>query len=161
MVVARSSYPTQKPPRLPLSETEAVHLLYGFLFALFKCSHHHLRGFLIVAWAGAKITERSEQRHIAIFNFSVDSKRFHQFRTTLFIFRSPLYIVNAILFKEASLPVEPFCFHHSSHLSRFLFQCLCFPLYQAHHTFPALKLLRVRKIRLQHLNQLIDFRSGC
>ena len=57
-------------------------------------------GFLMAAWAGAKITERSEQRHIAIFNFSVDSKRFHQFRTTLFIFRSPLYIVNAILFKE-------------------------------------------------------------
>ena len=137
----------------------------GRFIMLYSCflkpSRDYLRGFLIVAWAGAKITERSEQRHIAIFNFSVDSKRFHQFRTTLFIFRSPLYIVNAILFKEASLPVEPFCFHHSSHLSRFLFQCLCFPLYQAHHTFPALKLLRVRKIRLQHLNQLIDFRSGC
>jgi hypothetical protein len=49
----------KKPPRLPASETGAVRLLYGFLFALFKRSHHHLRGFLIVAWAGAKITECS------------------------------------------------------------------------------------------------------
>lgn len=73
------------------------HILY---WCFLKRSRNHLRGFLIAAWAGAKIAERSEQRHIAIFNFSVDSKRFHQFRTTLFIFRSPLYIVNAILFKE-------------------------------------------------------------
>jgi len=51
----------KKPPRLPASETGAVRLLYGFLFALFKRSHHHLRGFLIAAWAGAKIAERSEQ----------------------------------------------------------------------------------------------------
>ena len=29
-----------------------------------------------------------------------NSKLFHQFRAALFIFRSPLYIVNAILFKE-------------------------------------------------------------
>ena len=39
----------KKPPRLPASETGAVRLLYGFLFALFKRSHHHLRGFLIAA----------------------------------------------------------------------------------------------------------------
>ena len=51
----------KKPPRLPASETGAVRLLYGFLFALFKRSHHHLRGVLIAAWAGAKIAERSEQ----------------------------------------------------------------------------------------------------
>lgn len=49
----------KKPPRLPALETGAVHLRYGFLFALFKRSHHHLRGFLIAAWAGAKIAERS------------------------------------------------------------------------------------------------------
>lgn len=53
-------FSTQKPPRLPASETGAVRLLYGFLFALFKRSHHHLRGFLIAACAGAKIAERSE-----------------------------------------------------------------------------------------------------
>ena len=32
---------------------------YGFLFALFKRSHDHLRGFLIAAWAGDKIAEFS------------------------------------------------------------------------------------------------------
>lgn len=48
-----------------------------------KPSRNYLRGFLMAAWAGAKITERSEQRHIAIFNFSVDSKRFHQSSTAL------------------------------------------------------------------------------
>ena len=42
-------FSTQKPPRLPASETGAVHLRYGFLFALFKRSHGHLRGFLIAA----------------------------------------------------------------------------------------------------------------
>ena len=52
---------TKKPPRLPVTETGAVRLRYGFLFALFKRSHDHLRGFLIAAWAGAKITERSQQ----------------------------------------------------------------------------------------------------
>ena len=60
----------------------------------------YFRGDLIAAWAGAKITERCEYRHIAVFNFSVDSKLFHQLRTALFIFGSPLYIVNAILVKE-------------------------------------------------------------
>ena len=32
-----------------IAETGAVHLRYGFLFALFKRSHDHLRGFLIAA----------------------------------------------------------------------------------------------------------------
>ena len=34
----------------------------------FKRSRKTLRGFLIAAWAGAKITERSEQRQIVIFS---------------------------------------------------------------------------------------------
>ena len=34
-------------------------MLYGFLFALFKRSHHHLQEFLIAAWAGDKIAEFS------------------------------------------------------------------------------------------------------
>ena len=48
---------TQKPPQMPVTETGAVHLRYGFLFALFKRSHDHLRGSLIAAWAGDKIAE--------------------------------------------------------------------------------------------------------
>jgi hypothetical protein len=32
-----------------VAETGAVRLLYGFLFALFKRPHHHLRGFLMAA----------------------------------------------------------------------------------------------------------------
>ena len=56
VVVARSSYPTQKPPRLPVTETGAVRLLY---LCFFKRSRNYLRGFLMAAWAGAKITERS------------------------------------------------------------------------------------------------------
>ena len=60
VVVARSSYPTQKPPRLPVTETGAVRLLY---LCFFKRSRNYLRGFLIAAWAGAKITERSEQQY--------------------------------------------------------------------------------------------------
>ena len=43
------SFLYKKPPRLPVTETGAVHLRYGFLFALFKRSHDHLRGFLIAA----------------------------------------------------------------------------------------------------------------
>ena len=43
-----------KPPRSPVAETGAVHLRYGFLFALFKRSHNHLRGFLIAACAAAR-----------------------------------------------------------------------------------------------------------
>lgn len=43
-----------------VAETGAVRLLYGFLFALFKRPHHHLRGFLMAAWAGAKIAGRWE-----------------------------------------------------------------------------------------------------
>ena len=46
----------QKPPRLPAVETGAVRLLY---LCFFKRSRNYLRGFLIAAWAGAKITERS------------------------------------------------------------------------------------------------------
>lgn len=47
-----------KPPRSPVTETGAVHLHY---FCFLKRSRNHLRGFLIAAWAGAKITERSQQ----------------------------------------------------------------------------------------------------
>ena len=47
----------KKPPRLPVTETGAVHLHY---LCFFKRSRNYLRGFLIAAWAGAKITERSE-----------------------------------------------------------------------------------------------------
>ena len=47
----------QKSPRLPAMETGAVRLLY---LCFFKRSRNHLRGFLIAAWAGAKITGRSE-----------------------------------------------------------------------------------------------------
>lgn len=50
---------TQKPPRLPVTETGAVHLHYLYFF---KRSRNYSRGVLIAAWAGAKITERSEQR---------------------------------------------------------------------------------------------------
>mgnify|MGYP002243066906 CR=1 FL=1 len=50
---------TQKPPRFSVTETGAVHLHYLYFF---KRSRKTLRGFLIAAWAGAKITERSEQR---------------------------------------------------------------------------------------------------
>ncbi len=50
----------QKPPRLPVTETGAVRLLY---LCFFKRSRNYLRGFLIAAWAGAKITERSEQQY--------------------------------------------------------------------------------------------------
>ena len=46
----------QKPPRLPAVETGAVRLLY---LCFFKRSRNYLRGFLIAAWAGAKIAERS------------------------------------------------------------------------------------------------------
>ena len=47
----------QKPPRSPVTETGAVHLHY---LCFFKRSRNYLRGFLMAAWAGAKITERSE-----------------------------------------------------------------------------------------------------
>jgi len=46
VVVARSSYPTQKPPRLPVTETGAVRLLY---LCFFKRSRNYLRGFLMAA----------------------------------------------------------------------------------------------------------------
>ena len=52
------SVSAKKPPRLPLSETEAVRLRY---LCFLKPSRDYLRGFLIAAWAGAKITERSQQ----------------------------------------------------------------------------------------------------
>ena len=47
----------QKPPRSPVTETGAVRLRY---LCFFKRSRNYLQGFLIAAWAGAKITERSE-----------------------------------------------------------------------------------------------------
>ena len=47
----------QKPPQSPVTETGTVHLRY---LCFFKRSRNYLRGFLIAAWAGAKITERSE-----------------------------------------------------------------------------------------------------
>ena len=46
-----------KRPRLPVTETGAVHLHY---LCFFKRSRNYLRGFLMAAWAGAKMTERSE-----------------------------------------------------------------------------------------------------
>ena len=46
-----------KPPRLPVAETGAVCLLY---LCFWGRSRKTLRGFLIAAWAGAKITGRSE-----------------------------------------------------------------------------------------------------
>ena len=50
---------TQKPPRLPVTETGAFRLFY---LCFFKRSRNYLRGFLMAAWAGAKITERSDLR---------------------------------------------------------------------------------------------------
>ncbi|MGL0866352.1 hypothetical protein ACSTB5_11885, partial [Faecalibacterium duncaniae] len=46
----------QKSPRSPVTETGAVHLHY---LCFFKRSRNYLRGFLIAAWAGAKIAGRS------------------------------------------------------------------------------------------------------
>ena len=37
----------KKPPRLPVTETGAVHILY---WCSLKLSRNHLRGFLIAAW---------------------------------------------------------------------------------------------------------------
>lgn len=48
----------QKPPRSPVTETGAVRSHYLYFF---KRSRNYLRGFLIAAWAGAKIAERSQQ----------------------------------------------------------------------------------------------------
>ena len=60
-VFAISSFPCKlqrkKPPRFPVTENGAVRLLY---LCFFKRSRNHLRGFLIAAWAGAKIAGRSE-----------------------------------------------------------------------------------------------------
>ena len=50
----------QKPPRLPITETGAAHILY---WCSLKLSRNYLRGFLIAAWAGAKIAERWEQQY--------------------------------------------------------------------------------------------------
>ena len=58
----RVSY--KKPPRLPVTETGAVYLHY---LCFFKPSRHYLRGFLIAAGAGAKITERFES-HTSTYN---------------------------------------------------------------------------------------------
>lgn len=53
---------TQKPPRLPVTETGAVcyTLFVLFIHVFFKLSRNYLRGFLIAGWAGAKIIEYSE-----------------------------------------------------------------------------------------------------
>ena len=55
----------QKPPRLPAVETEAVRLLY---LCFFKRSRNYLRGFLIAACAGAKITGFLLSRNIISFS---------------------------------------------------------------------------------------------
>ncbi len=56
-----ADYPTQKLPRLPVTETGAVSILYlCSLFTFFKLSRNYLRGFLIAGWAGAKIIKYSE-----------------------------------------------------------------------------------------------------
>ena len=55
----------QKPPRLPVTETGAVRLLY---LCFFKRSRNYLRGFLIAAWAGAKITGFLLSRNIISFS---------------------------------------------------------------------------------------------
>ena len=65
----------KKPPRLPVTETGAVRLLY---LCFFKRSRNYLRGFLIAAWAGAKITERSES-HISTYN------RFYNFASSYIV----------------------------------------------------------------------------
>ena len=52
------SVSAKKPPRLPVTETGAVHILY---WCSLKLSRNYLRGFLMAAWAGAKITGRSQQ----------------------------------------------------------------------------------------------------
>ena len=55
----------QKPPRLPAVETGAVRLLY---LCFFKRSRNYLRGFLIAACAGAKITGFLLSRNIISFS---------------------------------------------------------------------------------------------
>ena len=55
----------QKPPRLPAVETGAVHLHY---LCFFKRSRNYLRGFLIAACAGAKITGFLLSRNIISFS---------------------------------------------------------------------------------------------
>ena len=47
----------QKPPRSPVTETGAFRSHYLYFL---KRSRNYLRGFLMAACAGAKITERSE-----------------------------------------------------------------------------------------------------
>ena len=56
----------KKPPRLPVTGTGAVRLLY---LCFFKRSRNHLRGFLIAAWADAKITERSGITYTDLYSF--------------------------------------------------------------------------------------------
>ena len=68
---------TQKPPRLPVTETGAVRLLY---LCSFKRSRNHLRGFLIAAWAGNKFAE-----------FSFPEISFHFPLRPWFFFVSPAY----------------------------------------------------------------------
>ena len=56
----KSFFLAAKSPSVSIIETEGLCLLYlCFLLALLKPSRNYLRGFLIAAWAGGKITERS------------------------------------------------------------------------------------------------------
>ena len=61
----------KKPPRLPLSETEAVRLRY---LCRFKPSRNYLRGFLIAAWERVPKLESSPfQKHHFIFSLACGS----------------------------------------------------------------------------------------
>ena len=100
------------------------------------------------------------------FQFSVDSKLFHQLRTALFIFGSPLYIVNAILVKKLLHQQSHFVFttafaFHDAFFDASVFHFIKHITHIAWASFPASKSLRVQKIRSQHLNQFVNFRSGC
>lgn len=56
----KSFFLAAKSPSVSVIEAEGLCLLYlCFLLTLLRPSHNHLRGFLIAAWAGAKIAERS------------------------------------------------------------------------------------------------------
>ena len=61
----KSFFLAAKSPSASITETEGLCLLYLCLSSI-KPSRNHLRGFLIAAWAGAKITGRSES-HISTY----------------------------------------------------------------------------------------------
>ena len=65
---------TQKPPQSPVTETGAVRLRYLYFF---NRSRKTLRGFLIAAWAGAKITGRSEQCSAVSLTRCISKERLH------------------------------------------------------------------------------------